>query len=208
MNNNSRQQTIIRGHAQTETITIPAHNSLIYIFFVDDTASSHVQLDFVLDGKDAEVYVFGFDVKKKSTTHIVSSVHYNASETIGHVYVKSLLSGTAASHYQGMIDISRKGKLANASFTHHTLLLSDTSYGIAQPQLEIQAHDVKATHAATVSSLDDDILFYLLSRGIDKKEAQKLAVMGFASEYIKNIPVPETRQVCEIILHNRLKKIL
>jgi Fe-S cluster assembly protein SufD len=63
-----------------------------------------------------------------------------------------------------------------------------------KPQLEIVADDVKCAHGATVSQLDDEEIFYLQSRGLDRKSAGDLLVEGFAAEIIDQIPVAELRQ--------------
>ncbi len=75
----------------------------------------------------------------------------------------------------------------------------------AKPQLEIYADDVKCSHGATTGQLDDEALFYLRARGINKKEAQSLLNFAFASDVLNNSTIEPIKALCIDVLTNKLK---
>ena len=85
-------------------------------------------------------------------------------------------------------------------------ILTDDATMNAKPQLEIFADDVKCSHGATVGQLDDEALFYLRSRGIDKEMANAILQHAFASDVINHIKIEPVRKKLDKILHNRLRK--
>jgi Fe-S cluster assembly protein SufD len=74
-----------------------------------------------------------------------------------------------------------------------------------KPQLEIHANDVKCSHGATVGQLDGNALFYLQSRGIEKREARLMLMFGFAHEVIENIRIVPLRDRMDNLVMQRLK---
>jgi Fe-S cluster assembly protein SufD len=96
--------------------------------------------------------------------------------------------------FNGKIFVPKAAQQTNASQLSRNLLLSAKARVDTKPQLEIVADDVKCAHGATVSQLDDEEIFYLQSRGLDRKSAGDLLVEGFAAEIIDQIPVAELRQ--------------
>ena len=85
-------------------------------------------------------------------------------------------------------------QLTDAYQTNRNLLLSNTAEANSLPGLEILADDVKCSHGATVGRLDEDQLFYLMSRGISERKAQELLVFGFFEEIIEKLESDPLRQ--------------
>jgi Fe-S cluster assembly protein SufD len=83
--------------------------------------------------------------------------------------------------------------------------LTDDAKMDTKPQLEIYADDVKCSHGATVGQLDDNALFYMQSRGIDKRQARLMLMFGFAHEVIQNIKVEALRERMDNLVMQRLK---
>jgi Fe-S cluster assembly protein SufD len=75
-----------------------------------------------------------------------------------------------------------------------------------RPQLEIYTDDVKCNHGATTGKLDDQMLFYLLSRGIDRETAQGLLKWAFLEDVVSKISVPELRRQIELSLAGQLNE--
>jgi Fe-S cluster assembly protein SufD len=98
-----------------------------------------------------------------------------------------LLQDEAKSIFAGMIRVDPVAQQTNALQTNRNLLLSKEAEANSLPGLEILANDVSCTHGATTSRLDQEELFYLLSRGIDKKSAESLISLGFIEEIIARI---------------------
>ena len=90
--------------------------------------------------------------------------------------------------FNGMIKIEKPAHQSNAFLENRVLLLSKHATAESKPELEIEANDVKASHAATTGRIDDHQLFYLQSRGIDRGLAQEMITQGFLWEVIKLIP--------------------
>jgi Fe-S cluster assembly scaffold protein SufB len=103
---------------------------------------------------------------------------------------KSVLDQHASSTFEGLIKIPPSGQQANALLEAHGLLLSPNASNNSVPELEIEADDVKATHSASVSHLDEEALFYLASRGLPEKEARRLVLMGFLESLVHELPEP------------------
>ena len=74
------------------------------------------------------------------------------------------------------------------------LLLSEDASATALPNLEIEADDVRCSHGATVGQVDDMQMFYLMSRGLSRKQAERLLVIGFFEEVLSRVPVDGVRE--------------
>ena len=90
-----------------------------------------------------------------------------------------MLRDRATAVWSGMIKVDPGAQRTDAFQESRNLLLTDGAHADAIPGLEIEANDVRCTHAATVARLDEDQLFYLQSRGLNRAEAERLLVGGF-----------------------------
>ncbi len=90
--------------------------------------------------------------------------------------------------------VPKAAQQTNAGQLSRNLLLSPKARVDTKPQLEIIADDVKCAHGATVSQLEEDAVFYLQSRGLDRESACDLLVEAFAAEILEKCPVPAMRQ--------------
>lgn len=107
---------------------------------------------------------------------------------------KGALTERSRSVFRGVIRVHPKAQRTDAYQTNRNLLLSSQARADSLPNLEIQADDVRCSHAATVGQLDAEEVFYLLSRGIPKEEAVRLVVFGFFSEVLDQLPMDDVRQ--------------
>ncbi len=106
---------------------------------------------------------------------------------------KGALQDTGRSVFRGLIRVHPKAQRTDAYQTNRNLLLSLGARADSLPNLEIQADDVRCSHAATVGQLDEEELFYLLSRGIPRSEAVRLVVFGFFGEVLEQLPLESVR---------------
>lgn len=88
------------------------------------------------------------------------------------------------------------------------LLLSDAASMRSKPELEIYADDVKCAHGSTVGSLDDDALFYMMSRGIPEKEARSLLVEAFSTDVIEAMSNEQMQQAYRRKLAQKLETMI
>jgi len=106
---------------------------------------------------------------------------------------KGILDGKSSGVFHGRIVVRPGAQKTDSKQTNNNLLLSDEAVVNSKPQLEIYANDVKCTHGATIGQLNEDSLFYLRCRGIDRKTARSLLIYAFASEVINRIKVDSVR---------------
>ncbi len=104
---------------------------------------------------------------------------------------KGAVKDSARSVYSGMIRVSEGAQKTDAFQANRNLVLSRGARADTIPNLEIAANDVRCTHGATVSQVEEEHIFYLQARGIPRSEAQKLIVEGFFRPVIDRIPVEE-----------------
>jgi Fe-S cluster assembly protein SufD len=100
---------------------------------------------------------------------------------------KNALLDKSKSVFSGLIKVENDAQNTNAYQTNRNLLLSDNAEADSMPGLEILANEVKCSHGATTSKIDEQELFYLLSRGISRSVAERLIVLGFFEEVIEKI---------------------
>jgi Fe-S cluster assembly scaffold protein SufB len=92
---------------------------------------------------------------------------------------KSVLKDTAKSLFKGMIKISKNAKGSESYLAGHAILLDKGAKSDAIPGLEIETNEVRATHSASVAQMDEEQMFYLMSRGFSKDSARRIVVDGF-----------------------------
>jgi Fe-S cluster assembly protein SufD len=119
---------------------------------------------------------------------------------------KGVLDGRSTAVFNGKVFVRPGAQKSDAQQVNKNLLLSEAAEVNTKPQLEIFADDVKCSHGATIGRLDDDALFYLRARGIDRDEARNLLVYGFANELITHVPVAAVRERLDRTLRGRLRR--
>ncbi len=131
---------------------------------------------------------------------------HDAPNTRSDLLFKGAVVDTAQSVYSGLIRIRRDAQKSVAFQTNRNLVLTEGAEAKSVPNLEIEADDVKCSHASTVGPVDDDQLYYLATRGVPPAEAERLVVLGFFDDVFDRLPVPSLvtplrRSVVEKIEH-------
>jgi Fe-S cluster assembly protein SufD len=106
---------------------------------------------------------------------------------------KGVLGGRSRGVFNGLVRVRADAQKTSAKQSNPNLLVSDRAHVNTKPTLEINADDVKCSHGSTVGRLDEDALFYLRARGIDKTTATQMLVGAFASEITQAIPLESLR---------------
>jgi len=139
--------------------------------------------------------------------HIHIHMEHAAPSCRSHQFFKNVLAAHSRSSFTGKIYVKRIAQKTEAYQLNQNLLLSDFATANTKPNLEIFADDVKASHGATVSQLDDEQIFYLRTRGIPFSEAKSLLTVGFFREVLDGIKVDSLRhklsEVCQQFLLKR-----
>lgn len=102
---------------------------------------------------------------------------------------KGALDGKSRAVFRGIIRVLPGAQRTDAYQTNRNLLLSPGARADSLPNLEIEADDVKCSHGATVGELDSEAKFYLMSRGLDRVQAERLVVLGFLGEVLSKLPL-------------------
>jgi Fe-S cluster assembly protein SufD len=105
--------------------------------------------------------------------------------------VRGIVGGAGKAVFNGRIHIHPHAQKTDARLSNNNLLLSKQAEVDFKPELEIYADDVRCAHGATVSQIEEWSLYYLQSRGIDKKQAQAMLTFGFINELLEQMPHPE-----------------
>jgi len=125
--------------------------------------------------EDVEI-VFGIG---NQSFDVTSNLVHQAPHTRGRVLVKSVLKDTSKSLFKGMIKINKEGKGTESYLAGHAILLDRGAKSDAIPGLEIETNEVKATHSASVAQMDENQIFYLTTRGLNREGAKREIVSGF-----------------------------
>ncbi|MBD3639864.1 MAG: Fe-S cluster assembly protein SufD [Marinobacter sp.] len=125
------------------------------------------------------------------------AAHCNSEETY-----RNIAADQSHAVFNGRIHIHQDAQKSNADMNNKNLLLSNGAEIDTKPELEIYADDVKCAHGATIGQLDEISLFYLVSRGIARREANVLLTMAFINELVEQIPLETVRETA----HTRLNQ--
>ncbi|MBK8884423.1 MAG: Fe-S cluster assembly protein SufD [Bacteroidales bacterium] len=159
-----------------------------------------------LGGEGAESHSFGLFLADKwqHVDNFVNVDHAFPHCTSNQLF-KGVLDDMSTGTFNGRIYVRPDAQGTLAYQKNNNILLTDDAKMDTKPQLEIYADDVKCSHGATVGQLDGDALFYLQSRGINKREARLMLMFGFAHEVIQNIKIEPLRDRMDNLVMQRLR---
>jgi Fe-S cluster assembly protein SufD len=156
---------------------------------------SRAEIEAVLaeDGASSEMLGVYFGDGEQHIDHRSIQDHIG-SRTSSDLLYKGAMRDRSNAIYTGTVVIERGAHRCDAYQTNRNILLSETARAHSVPNLEILTNDpTRCGHAASVGPVSDDELFYLMSRGIPEKEAQRLIVFGFFQEVLDRVELPEVR---------------
>jgi Fe-S cluster assembly protein SufD len=131
-----------------------------------------------------------------------------APSTTSDFAFKGALRDTARAVWRGMIRVEEGAQKTNAYQENRNLLLSKTAHADSIPGLEILANDVRCTHGATLGQVDRDLLFYLMTRGLTRAEAERLVVRGFFQDVLDRVELEPVREALGAALEARIPQNL
>ncbi len=159
-----------------------------------------------LGGEGAESNSYGLYLADKfqHVDNYVNIEHASPRCTSNQLF-KGVLDDMASGAFNGRIFVAKDAQGTYAYQKNNSILLTEDAKVYTKPQLEIYADDVKCSHGATVGQLDDNVFFYLRSRGIDQREAKLMLMFGFAHEVIQNINIEPLRERMDNLVMQRLR---
>jgi Fe-S cluster assembly protein SufD len=142
------------------------------------------------------------DGNQHTDTHSV--IDHRQPHCSSHQLYKGILDGKSRAVFNGKVFVRHGAQQTDARQTNKNLLLSNDAQIDTKPQLEIYADDVKCTHGAAIGQIDEDMMFYLESRGINPVLAKNMLTYGFAEEVIEKIKIESIKRELDEAVLNRL----
>ncbi|MFB6091715.1 MAG: Fe-S cluster assembly protein SufD [Haloquadratum sp.] len=159
-----------------------------------------------LNGDAAETKIVGaFFGTGDQHLDLNARVWHNAEHTTADLVTRGVLDDEARSVYEGVQDVGREAWDTNSYQRENTLMLSDESEADASPKLIIHNHDTEASHSATVGQVDQEDLFYMISRAVPQRRARNMLVEGFFVPVLEEIEIGEFREDLESLIAARLQ---
>jgi Fe-S cluster assembly protein SufD len=183
--------------------------SLEWVALGFGSARGKVRMETKLAGQGASARVTGA-YAGHGTQHLDfdTTQEHAAENTFSDLAFRGVLAERATSVWRGMIRVDPGAQKTDAFQESRNLLLSNRAHADSIPGLEIEADDVRCTHAAAVEQIDPEQLFYLTSRGLPAASAKRLVIDGFLGSLVDRSPEGPTRDALAAALERRLGEIL
>lgn len=150
-------------------------------------SKAHIVTKFIGPNASSQLYGFVFGHHQQHINQHTLQDH-QAPHTTSDLQFRAALQDDSRMVYTGLIRIAKQAKQTNAYQSNHNLLLSNTAQAETIPMLEILADDVQCKHGASIGPIDEEMTFYLMSRGLPRPMAERLVVMGFIEPIIQQVP--------------------
>ncbi|HWD70212.1 MAG TPA: Fe-S cluster assembly protein SufD [Solirubrobacteraceae bacterium] len=203
---NLSEQAWIFG-AQHATVGRDARLDWVALGF--GSKSGHVLMQTRLAGEGAEARVTGaYATHGSQHIDFDTTQEHAAPNTTSDLAFRGVLQGRSSAVWKGNIIVDPGAQKTDAFQDSRNLLISKRAHADSIPGLEIQANDVRCTHAAAVAQVDPEQLFYLRSHGLPEDEAKRLVIEGFLAALVERFEVGPVREVLAAALERRLESIL
>ena len=158
--------------------------------FIFSTGSKFIknEINCNLNDEYSSAFINGIINLKNSQHHeIKTNINHLAENTKSYQLIKSVLNDNAKGIYQGKIYVDSKAQKTDGYQLSKALLLNENTEFDGKPELEIYADDVKCSHGATSGNLDENAIFYLMSRGLSNQQSKELLINGFLLDAVEKI---------------------
>jgi Fe-S cluster assembly protein SufD len=183
--------------------------SLEWVAFGFGSAGGRVRMDTRLGGPGADARVTGaYASHGRQHIDFDTTQEHAAPNTTSDLAFRGVLQGRSTAVWRGNIIVDPGAQKTDAFQESRNLLVSKRAHADAIPGLEIQANDVRCTHAAAIAQLDPEQLFYLRSRGLPVDVAKRLVIEGFLSALTERFAPGPVREMLAAALERRLGMIL
>ncbi len=149
-----------------------------------------------LNGEYSSAFVNGiFSINNNKHHEIRTIINHLTENTKSYQLIKSVLEDSSKAVYQGKIFVNSKAQKTDGYQLSKAILLNKVSEFNAKPELEIYADDVKCSHGSASGSLNEDSIFYLMSRGLNYQQSRELLINGFLLDVVEKITDPEVKNL-------------
>lgn len=190
-----QQENAAAIHVATTFIQQKENSHVNYVNIASGGKFSRDDVVVDLQGAHASCHTAGLYFLKRDLQYIDHHVAINhiAPHTQSDMLYKGLIDKKSRAVFNGRLHVAPHAQKISAHQANHHLLLHQAAEAYAKPELEIYADDVKCKHGATTGQLDEQALFYLRARGIDRTSATQMLMESFANEIFSRIHVPEIK---------------
>ena len=183
--------------------------SLDWVAFGFGSAGGRVRMETRLGGPGSEARVTGaYASRGRQHIDFDTTQEHAAPSTTSDLAFRGVLTGRSTAVWKGNIIVDPGAQKTDAFQESRNLLLSKRAHADAIPGLEIQANDVRCTHAAAVAQVDTEQLFYLRAHGLPEAEAKRLVIEGFLSALVERFEQGPVRELLAGALERRLNAVL
>ena len=149
-----------------------------------------------LNGEYSSAFVNGiFSLKENQQHEIRTTINHLVENTKSYQLIKSVLGKLSKAAYQGKIFVDSKAQKTDGYQLSKAILMDETSEFNAKPELEIYADDVKCSHGSASGSLNENSIFYLMSRGLNYQQSKELLINGFLLDVVEKITDSEIKNL-------------
>ncbi len=166
--------------------------------FIFSSGSDYIknEVSCNLEGQYSSAFINGIHLLSKNKHHeIRTNTNHSYENTKSYQLIKSVIDDSSKSVYQGKIYVDSKAQKTDGYQLSKAVLLNEQAEFNAKPELEIYADDVKCSHGSASGSLDENSIFYLMSRGLDQKTAKELLINGFLLDVVEKITDEEIKKL-------------
>ncbi|HEV7843674.1 MAG TPA: Fe-S cluster assembly protein SufD [Pyrinomonadaceae bacterium] len=200
-----QRESLQAFHTATTQIELGADSSFDTTAITFGAELSRHNINVMMNARGAECHVDGlYMVSTGQHTDTHSLIEHAQPYCTSRQLYKGILDGKSRAVFNGKVFVREGALQTDAQQTNRNLLLSNEARVDTKPQLEIFADDVKCAHGATVGQLEEEELFYLVSRGLKPELAQNLLTYGFAEEVINKIKIESIKAQLDEAVLNRL----
>ncbi len=173
------------------------NNSVSETFILSSGSNfSKNEINCNLKGEYSSAFVNGiFSLNNGQHHEVRTIINHLVENTKSYQLIKSVLGKNSKSAYQGKIFVDSKAQKTDGYQLSKAILLDETSEFNAKPELEIYADDVKCSHGSASGSLDENSIFYLMSRGLNYKQSKELLINGFLLDVVEKITDTEIKNL-------------
>ena len=172
-------------------------NSVSETFILSSGSNfSKNEINCNLKGEYSSAFVNGiFSLNDEQHHEVRTIINHLVENTKSYQLIKSVLGKNSKSAYQGKIFVDSKAQKTDGYQLSKAILLDETSEFNAKPELEIYADDVKCSHGSASGSLDENSIFYLMSRGLNYQQSKELLINGFLLDVVEKITDTEIKNL-------------
>jgi len=188
---------------------VKSYSNSIFEHFVFSSGSSFLKNEIHCDLLEsfASCFINGLIFLSNEQHHeLKTNVNHRYEHCKSSQLVKSVLLDKSNGTYQGKIYVEKDAQKTDGYQLSKALVLSENSAFNSKPELEIYADDVKCSHGSSTGNIDQNSIFYLMSRGLSKEQTNKMLVEGFLNEAIETITEPNIQLLISKLFIDKINK--